>query len=152
MIRWGLRCVTFTGAMVGSAFFGSEVAPTLLTPAVILAVLFFILGLLSLGFMVLRYIQWLLARRTYFRHLPPFERKAARDAELKRRGAPLWYIGSSRAVRTGYGIAVLAVAVGVVLIRPFPGDSNFGLRIAIYSLAFFAAVVILWRLRSGGSN
>ena len=44
--------------------------------------------------------------------------------------------------------AVIVVALALVILRPFPGDSHFGLRMSLFIPPFLSTLDVLWYLRT----
>jgi hypothetical protein len=138
--------VASAGAFV-AVVIGYVAVPALATPATLFAGLFLGLVVVSLIMMLFRMAQYFLFRNSYYNRLPPDERKAAHDDELRSRHAPSWYLRLGRAGRLAYVLGVFLVATAVFLIRPFPGDPYFALRIVLFAGAFLIVVAGFWRLR-----
>ena len=129
-------------ALVGIMF------QTIATLAGVLAGLLFILFVACWAIALIRLVQFIMARRAYYKRLPAAERPTAYNDELGKRGAPAWYMRMHRTGRTAYVGAVLAVAIALALLRPFPGDSHFALRMSLFIPAFLATLGVLWFLRT----
>ena len=146
LFKWLLR--SFALGVAGCIALLGIVLPTVSTLAGMLAALLFILFVVCWAIALTRFFQFMLSRRSYYKRLPAAERATAYNAELRRRGAPGWYIRMHRAGRTAYGGAVLVVAIALAILRPFPGDSHFGLRMSLFIPAFLGTLGVLWYLRT----
>lgn len=146
-VRWATRSFLLTAAAVLSAIVGWVLIPALSGVASVGIVIFLALALGSFVLMVVRAVQWVFSRSKYYRGLPATDRTLAYTQELRSRGAPEWYIGMNRRTRLAYIAGVFVVAAAVALIRPFPGDSQFGLRMALFGATFLMTIVFFWRIR-----
>jgi hypothetical protein len=144
---WALRLI---GSAIGfsiAVVAGGIVFPRLLTPAFLVAAVFLGLTVISLVMMLFRMAQYFVFRRAYYGQIPPGDRKEAYTQELRSRHAPEWYVRMGRGGRVAYVAGVFLVATAVVLLRPFPGDPHFGLRLGLFTASFLVVLVVLWRLR-----
>jgi hypothetical protein len=144
--KWALRTIGSSVGVSVAVFLGYIAFPALTTPATLVAGLFLCLFVVSVAMMLFRMAEYFLFRHAYYRQLPPTERKAAYDAELRSHHAPGWYVRLGRTGRLGYVLGVFLVATAVMLIRPFPGDEHFALRMALFVAAFVVVVAGFWLL------
>jgi hypothetical protein len=144
--NWALLTIGCSAGASVAVVIGYVVLPALATPATLLAGLFLCLFLVSVVMMLFRMAQYFFFRHAYYKQLPATERKAAYDAELRSRHAPGWYVRLGRTGRLGYVLGVFLVATAVMLIRPFPGDEHFAVRMAGFVAAFIVVVAGFWLL------
>ncbi len=138
-------------ALMVGGLAASILAALLLPPSNTLAAVVLIVWVLFavpiIVMMVLRFAQWVISRHAYYRTFSSQERAAAYDEELRRRGAPRWYLKWSRRERAAYTIAVFLWALSLAILHPFPGDSHFAIRLSLWALLFFGTFAYLLRAR-----
>jgi hypothetical protein len=136
--------VLSAAALVPAVLLPQEVA----TLPAVLSVFFFVLGFVCCLIMLIRLTQWIFVRHAYFARMPSDKRAVAYEEELRRRGAPEWWIHAGRCRRMAYLTGVIAVASAFVVIRPFPGESHFLLRSIVFLAALVAVILVALRFRT----
>lgn len=144
--NWALLTIGCSAGASVAVVIGYIVLPALATPATLLAGLFLCLFVVSVVMMLFRMAQYFFFRHAYYKRLPATERKGAYADELRSRHAPDWYIRLGRTGRIGYVLGIFLVATAVVLIRPFPGDSQFALRMTLFIATFVVVLAVFWSL------
>ncbi len=124
--RWGGRSLGFTGAAFVPAIVGFVLLPAFSGLATALIVILLLLSLVCLIISIVCVSQLLIARYAYHRQFSPSEWKAAYNEEIRRRGAPGWYIRASTRGRAAFWVAVGALAAGVGGLWQLVGAPRFG--------------------------
>lgn len=140
---WAIRAFVLMAGIAGVMVLGYIVIPALSGLVAPLSVLLVAAAWVCLIVMVVRIVQFLLARRTFYEAVST-ELGDSDAGELRRRENPLSWYRMTAVQRIAYLLAVLVLGLGFARIPAF-GQQNFALRAIIFTAII--ALVTMFGMR-----
>jgi hypothetical protein len=125
--RWGLRAFWFLGGVTATVIIGYGLVPAISNVAWIIAVALFVCAVGCVLIMLIRLVQYGLARRGFYQQVSS-KMGSSYARELRRSEKPAWWNRLSPLGKIVYSIGVVAIALMVAILKPNAGDANLGAR------------------------
>jgi len=134
---WATRAFWFLGGVTATVIIGYGFLPTISNVAWVIAVALFVCAVVCLLIMLIRLVQYGLARRAFY-HQVSIKMGSSYARELRRSGKPAWWNRLSPLGKIVYFIGVVAIAFMVAILKPNAGDANLGARGLIFVVVIAA--------------